>query len=553
MIKKLQKFKEFLFLFYLMMVPVSLLNGQECKLTDLRYSFRGTSMRLVFDFDSPFKYEVKEDWFEKKIVISFLNSTFNDNFKTKSIKFDNIVLKEINFNKRNNNELDAVISANNEFSTNIVKLDNPLRLAVDVKIILNELSANEYFKRGLKYENSNEYEKALQEYRKAISIEPGHPESYFHAGIIRMLIGEPQKALINFRRVPKNTALGENAVRYIFQILESEKIENENNEPTNRDDESKEDYVSSEIAEVIDEKFDLNPSSEKEQANSNEIEKNLFNVSDIDTLKANKEEKTNAIIEKVNFSNTGINLEEKNIKNDAKFLLFNWWYFYITGGILALAAGFLLARKLFNRGKKGKCKESKYLEKVFKRSVEKDIKLGRIPKHYPSSSEDKFREKLVDTYSKTNKKSDIIKRRRHAKIDLLEEEILHRNDKIDKILTLKELTPNLKNKYKLNNNFFTIKDKYIAVYKLNDLGWDNAKIAKELHMEVEEVGLSLNMRPENKEEINKRINFKEINSLLNQNKDISEIARELNLSIGEIELAVNMKENNKIPFAGVYK
>ena len=552
MIKKLQKFKKFIFLFYLM-VPVSLLNGQECKLTDLRYSFRGTSMRLVFDFDSPFKYQIKEDWFEKKIVISFLNSTFDDNFNTKSIRFDNIVLKEINFNKRNNNELDAVITANNEFLTNIVKLNDPLRLAVDVKIVLNELSADEYFRRGLKYENSGEYEKALQEYRKAISIEPGHPESYFHAGIIRMLIGEPQKALINFRKVPKNSSLGKNAVRYILQILESEEIENENDEPTNRDDESKEDYVSSEIAEVIDEKFDLNPSDEKEQTNSYQIENNLFNISDIDSLKTNKEGEIKAIKEKINFFNAGINLEEENIKNESKVLLFNWWYFYVTGGILALAAGFLLARKLFNRDKKRKGKQSKYLEKVFKRSVEKDIKLGRIPKHYPAYNEDKFREKLVDTYSKTNKKSNIIKGRRHGKIDLLEEEILHRNNKIDKILTLKELTPTLKNKNKLNNNFFTIKDKYIAVYKLNDLGWDNVKIAKELHMEVEEVRLSLNMRPENKKEINKRINLKEINRLLNQNKDVSEIARELNLSIGEIELAVNMKENKKVPLAGVYK
>jgi len=535
------------------MIPVSLLNGQECKLTDLRYSFRGTSMRLVFDFDSPFKYQIKEDWFEKKIVISFSNSTFDENFKTKSIRFDNIVLKEINFNKRNNNELDAVISANNEFLTNIVKLNDPLRLAVDVKMVLNDLSANEYFRRGLKYENSGEYEMALQEYRKAISIEPGHPESYFHAGIIRMLIGEPQKALINFRKVPENSPIGKNAVSYIFQILESEQIENENDESTNRDDESKEDYVSSEIAEVIDEKFDLNPSDEKEQTNNYEIEENLFNISGIDTLKTNKEEETNAIIEKINFFNAGINLEEENVKNDAKILWGNWLYFYITGGILALVAGFLLARKLFNRDKKRKGKESKYLEKVFKKSVEKDIKLGRIPKHYPASSEDKFREKLVDTYSKTNKKSDIIKKGRHKKVDLLEEEILHRNNKIDKILTLKELTPNLKNKYKLDNNFFTIKDKYIAVYKLNDLGWDDVKIAKELHMEVEEVRLSLNMRPENKKEINKGINFKEINRLLNQNKDISEIARELNLSIGEVELAVNMKENKKIPFAGVYK
>ena len=552
MIKGLQKFKKFIFLFYLM-VPVSLLNGQECKLTDLRYSFRGTSMRLAFEFDSPFEYQIKEDWFEKKIIISFLNSTFDDNFKAKSVKFNNIVLKEINFNKKNNNDLDAVISASNEFLTDIVKLDNPLRLAVDVKIVLNGLSADEYFRRGLKYENSSEYEKALQEYRKAISIEPGHPESYFHAGIIRMLIGEPQKALINFRKVPKNSSLGENAVRYIFQILESEKIENENNEPTNRDDENKEDYVSSKIAEVVDEKFDLNPSDEKEQTNSYEIEKNLFDISDIDSLKINKEEETSAIEEKFNFFNAGINFEEKNIENDDKILLFNWWYFYITGGILALAAGFLLARKVFSRDKKRKGKESKYLEKVFKRSVEKDIKLGRIPKHYPASGEDKFREKLVDTYSKTNEKSDIMKRRRHGKVDLLEKEILYRNNKIDNILTLKELTPNLENKYKLNNNFFTIKDKYIAVYRLNDLGWDNIKIAKELHMEVEEVRLSLNMRPENKKEINKKINFEEINRLLNQNKDISEIARELNLSIGEIELAVNMKENKKIPFAGVYK
>ena len=553
MIKGLQKFRKLIFLFYLI-VPASLLEGQECKLTDLRHSFRGTNMRLVFDFDSPFKYEIMEDWLRKKIVISFLNSAFDENFNSKSIRFNNIVLKGINFDKRSNNNLDAVITVNNEFLTNVVKLNDPYRLAVDVKLVLHELSADEYFRRGLEYENGGEYEKALQEYRKAISIKPGHPESYFHAGIIRMLIGEPQKALINFRRVPENSLLGEEAVKYIFQILESNKSENENNEPTKRDDENKEDFpVDSENVEDVAEKSDLNPSDDEEKTNNSETEKNSLNISNIENLMLDKDERIKAIEEKINFFNTGVNLEEKDIENDAKILFFQWWYFYIAGGVLALITGFFLAKKLFNRHKKRKDTQSKHLEKVFKRSVENDIKLGRIPKYYPAHGEDKFREKLVDTYSKTNKKTDIKKRIRHEKKDLLEEEILHRNNRIDKILTLKELTPNLKNKYKLSDNCFTIKDKYIAVYKLSDLGWDEEKIAKELHMEVEEVRLSLNMRPENQKEINKKINFREINRLLNQNKGISEIARKLNVSVGEIELAVSMKGSKKVPFTGVYK
>ncbi len=547
------KFKKiiFIFLIYLPVFTVQLY-GAESKLIDVRRSFYGTSMRIVFDFDSPFTFSIKENKLERKIVLSFFNAVLNSNFNSKCITLNNVIVDDISFIENGKNNFDAVITLNNEFLSNVVELHSPLRLAIDIKVVLGKLSVEEYFKRGLAYENKGEYDKALQQYRKAISTRPGHPESYFHAGLIRMIRGEYDKALINFKKVPKNSVLGREAVTYISKIIDSNKQEEEvSNKSEFIDNKEKENTHSVELTENVNNDLEVDSSmvsivKESENDDSITVSQDLIIDDELDSLKIDEMEEVMAFSDSNYLSQAQLDIFQ-NINNLIKSktnILFSYWiYLYVIGSVVALIGGFLLTKKLLKKSNKAKKNHSKYLEKIFKRSVEKDINRGRLPKHYPVQDFDRFREKLINTYSKTNGNVDKIKRNKQKVKDIFEEEILQRNSKIDKILSDTILTSDIKKVNISKNNSFTIKDKYRAVYRLYELGWDIEKIAKELHMEIEEIKLSLSVKPESLE---KKNNFKEIYELFDRNKNISEIAKELNIGIGEIELSLNMRGNKKV-------
>ena len=140
----------------------------------------------------------------------------------------------------------------------------------------------------------------------------------------------------------------------------------------------------------------------------------------------------------------------------------------------------------------------------------------------------------------------------HVLKDLLQEEIIHRNSKIDKILTESEMPLYTGKGLKLVNKSKVINDKYRAVYSLNELGWDDIKIAEKLHMEVEEVRLALNMKPDVVKDEPVKSQFEEIYRLIDENKNMSDIAKELNVSIGEIEFAKAMKSRKRNAVSEVY-
>lgn len=547
------KYKRIIFNF-LICLPFFIMNlyGAESKLNDVRHSFYGTSMRIVFDFDTPFTFTIKENKLERKIVLSFFNAVLSNGFKSNRIALNNVIIDDISLVKKGNNNLDAVITLNNEFLSNVVELHNPHKLAIDIKVVLGKLSTEEYFRRGLEYENKGEYDKALQQYRKMISMRPGHPESYFHAGLIRMIQGEYDKALINFKKVPKNSGLGKEAITYISKIIDSNEKEEVSDESEFIDNKEKEGMNSVEHIESVNNNLEDVDSSivssieESINDDSINVSQDLIISDDLDSLKIDEIESATIFGDSSYLSQAQFDIFQNIsdfIKSNTNILFPYWIYLYIIGCIVALIAGFLIKKKLFKKSNYIKINPSKYLEKIFKKSVEKEINSGRIPKHYPGQDMERFREKLINTYSKTNGNLNKVKRNKQKVNDIFEEEIMHRNSKIDKILSDTILTSDIKNVNRTKNNSFTIKDKYRAVYRLYELGWSIEKIAKELHMENEEIKLSLSVKPES---LDKKNNCKEIYALYGRNKNISEIAKKLNMGIGEIELALNMRGDKKV-------
>ena len=543
-----------LLLLLFVIIPITRINGKESTLVKVRHGFFGTRMRIVFDFDAPFEYNINKEL--SKIIFSFPNVHLANKLVSNTLRYNNIIINDIQFNSNDNGNVNAVIRCNSDCISKIIQINDPLRLAVDFFINPDvNSSVDFYFNRGLEYENNGEYNNALSEYRKAIALEPGHPESYFHAGVIRFLKGEYDKALINFRKVPENSDLGKEAVTYILKILEPDYKE-EISISTNADESIKENTEQIDAQENADYIVDNNTNKEikddaavesSQSADNQIVEKTEDFPKEIGPKKIKKLNKSEVL------ALAGVYQKEKEsiIKNEnSPLFVINWLYLYIIGGIVSLFIGFFIARKVLRKENKNTIKESKYLNKMFKKSVEGEIKRGRIPKHSREFNHDAFREKLVSTYTQTDNDNRRINRRLPK--DLLQEEIIHRNSKIDKILTESEMPLYTGKGLKLVNKSKVINDKYRAVYSLNELGWDDIKIAEKLHMEVEEVRLALNMKPDVVKDEPVKNRFEEIYRLIDENKNMSDIAKELNVSIGEIEFAKAMKGRKRNAVSEVY-
>ncbi|MBD3357807.1 MAG: tetratricopeptide repeat protein [Chitinivibrionales bacterium] len=79
------------------------------------------------------------------------------------------------------------------------------------------------YKQGVDEGSEAEFDKALAHFRKAISIQPGHPGSYYYAGLIRRRKGQNEMARINFERALSYPELGYNAHFYLGKIYGEQK------------------------------------------------------------------------------------------------------------------------------------------------------------------------------------------------------------------------------------------------------------------------------------------------------------------------------------------
>ena len=60
--------------------------------------------------------------------------------------------------------------------------------------------AEVYFNQGVSYAKSEEYEKALVAYNKAIELDPKYPDVYYNRGICYRKLGEYDKAISDYSK-----------------------------------------------------------------------------------------------------------------------------------------------------------------------------------------------------------------------------------------------------------------------------------------------------------------------------------------------------------------
>lgn len=59
---------------------------------------------------------------------------------------------------------------------------------------LNQESAEAYYSRGLAHSKNGEFEKAIENYTKAIELKPDYADAYYYRGGARLRLGEREKA-----------------------------------------------------------------------------------------------------------------------------------------------------------------------------------------------------------------------------------------------------------------------------------------------------------------------------------------------------------------------
>ena len=74
----------------------------------------------------------------------------------------------------------------------------------------NQKCADTYYNRGLAHSRNGELDKAIQDYTKAIELNPDHAEAYYNRGGAFLRLGEPEKAksdLVTARNLGSDTII----------------------------------------------------------------------------------------------------------------------------------------------------------------------------------------------------------------------------------------------------------------------------------------------------------------------------------------------------------
>lgn len=86
----------------------------------------------------------------------------------------------------------------------LVNEDLPLELKrINNLIALDDQNANAFYNRGWIYEYKGEFEKAVEDYTRALNIDKGHTDAYYNRGLIYIRQGKYRLAITDFGEVIK--------------------------------------------------------------------------------------------------------------------------------------------------------------------------------------------------------------------------------------------------------------------------------------------------------------------------------------------------------------
>ena len=473
----------------------------QTSITDIRWGFHATYIKIVFEFDAPVKYDFTKAQKNKFRFFGCKAGSETD----KNIKINNLLVKDISLNQIGK-DLIADINLQDTFkSKEPYILKNPYRVVYEVLYEREEVNNHSL---GLEYEKKGDYQQALTYYRKAVRENPGDHASYFRAGILRFKIGDLDKALINFKQIPDNSEHKKAADEYIDIIQDQLTGANK-----------------------------VNAETEKTEEDKPELEKTAVEDKSEDTPKLTQPQK-----EEKSFLDLNDKTKDKDTKSQFSSLVdvSNFYlYIFISFAALFLLLIIILIRKYFSLKKEQKT----YQEAIIKETPEAKRKESEENERKRID----FTKKLIEVYQATEKskigfeESNIAAKKTPQPAN---HEYTDWNKKIDNILKEENETIKLTKMFQDKGDNRISGDKYEAVYELLDKNWEVKDIARELNLGIEEVKLALNMRSRNKVSNIVNRSYDDIYRLADLKVSPQEIARRLDIGHDEVNLALELRRKS---------
>jgi tetratricopeptide (TPR) repeat protein len=510
---------------------------QTVQLTDIHHREFGTFTRLVFEFDGPVRHTRQEDWIGRNAVVLGDNARLGTRIRAGLYPISTAHVQSLEVQGEPGTGIRITLHTPDDFFIESVPLRDPHRIALDLKPAAGNVTAEGHLNRGIVYEQQGEQDNALQELRTAIKMRPGYPDAYFHAGVIRLMRGETRMAMINFGKVPANSPLGRETQKYILAAEQQYAAAVPANAQATRtttpapqqpnpvdvpleyaDDVEPEIYMHHQF--VLD---SVNPS----KTLGGPLGKQSDMIMDTEIAMVDPAQPKPAA---PSFFQAGSGF--MNVSH-----MLRYWYAYGLATLLVIGTGFFMARKLFLRKpKKSKAKKQAALHPTYEKALKEEVAAGRM--RVGSGQPRQFAKRLAQTYQMTDAVQQAATQPERKVVRKPVERNINRERHMEIEKALREnvtVEPTPKQRQQVGG--FVPKEKYLAVYRLHDLGWSPTRIARQLNLGMEEVALALEMAPGEQTAAGETDVYRKARQMRRKGGDLTTLAREMNIGIGELEMA----------------
>jgi len=523
----------------------------QAKILTANYIFTGEKTRFELTLSKPVKYTLVEDWENKTITLVLPGATYSNAAEYKIGQVHNYFISGVQFTL---SDLGTAlqISSKQDFRTNVILKDQGRRLLLDVFPQLTTLNSAILLQRGIAYESRGEYEKAVLQYKQAVTADPGNTQ-----------IKNKLTAVLN--KIDKR----ESGDGFFSHTSNTSAYQSENN-------------AQSADAKTVSQ---YNP-AEKDSSNHsvkvvplpirkvNQLEQSL--IDSLPVTAPDSDEKTQPqtnITDVISLSEAkdrdGIQSTINPAKSAGRFFGFQdllkksntepyvLWSLYVVTALLVFIA-VLLLRKIIRLRKT--VRRNKSVEKKWTYpgpGIKKQGNNGKKSDNQRKLEEMKsFARKLSALYAKTNSGGVYpsandrapIERSKRTKFKPVEEH----SRKIEEAFTQDDLlwndnkrnhieseAVNLTKKFRDQN---VKSDKYDAVRQLAEQNWEIWEIARELSMGTEEVKMALRSSHTQEQNNHQRELYERIYQLADIGLKPAVIALRLHIGEEEVKLALKLRE-----------
>lgn len=176
---------------------------------------RANEKKIILISSQPIRWEKLTTINRAITLLKIYDSKFEPRYKEKLIQSLKKLPCKLNVVELMDNSILIAFKEQHPSRLKIRQLDGALGLEIT---ILPDVSAEVYYRRGVRLIQKQCYNEALQVFHKALRMRPNYAAVYFQAGIARLKLRHLRKAKINFTKALKYDPNLKEAKRYLRQL-----------------------------------------------------------------------------------------------------------------------------------------------------------------------------------------------------------------------------------------------------------------------------------------------------------------------------------------------